>query len=80
MPTTRLYAVFQEYFVANDASAFTVLENKENLPWSTYVGVCGMPGISSPSLVRTWQVLMVICDDRSDGSPCMEGVRSPAKG
>ncbi|KAF9806657.1 hypothetical protein IEO21_08612 [Rhodonia placenta] len=32
------------YFVANDASAFTVLENKENLPWSTYVGVCGMPG------------------------------------
>lgn len=36
--------LFQEYFVATDASLFQVLENKENLPWSVYVGVCGMPG------------------------------------
>lgn len=46
-PGSHVYShafLFQEYFVANDASAFTVLENKENLPWSTYVGVCGMPG------------------------------------
>ncbi|EED79661.1 predicted protein [Postia placenta Mad-698-R] len=36
--------LFQEYFVATDTSLFQVLENKQNLPWSVYVGVCGMPG------------------------------------
>ncbi|OSX59414.1 hypothetical protein POSPLADRAFT_1075592 [Postia placenta MAD-698-R-SB12] len=34
----------QEYIVVNSASKFRVLENKEKLPWSVYVGVCGMPG------------------------------------
>ncbi|CCM07036.1 uncharacterized protein FIBRA_09355 [Fibroporia radiculosa] len=32
---------FQEYFVSKDASSFRVLENKEKLPWSVYVGVGG---------------------------------------
>ncbi|KZT03634.1 alcohol dehydrogenase [Laetiporus sulphureus 93-53] len=35
---------FQEYFVAKDASVFHMLENKEKLPWSIYIGVLGMPG------------------------------------
>lgn len=35
---------FQEYFVGKGASSFRVLENKEGLPWSVYVGVLGMPG------------------------------------
>ena len=40
---------FQEYSVIADpadmsADCFRVLDNKEGLPWSLYVGVCGMPG------------------------------------
>ncbi|KAI0918241.1 hypothetical protein AcV7_007041 [Taiwanofungus camphoratus] len=37
---------FQEYAVFPPSAATTVrvLENKERLPWSVYVGVCGMPG------------------------------------
>ncbi|KZT03632.1 NAD(P)-binding protein [Laetiporus sulphureus 93-53] len=45
-PGDHLYGSypFQEYLVAKDAKAFSVLENKEKLPWSVYVGVLGMPG------------------------------------
>ncbi|KZT03633.1 NAD(P)-binding protein [Laetiporus sulphureus 93-53] len=45
-PGDHLYGFypFQEYFVAKDAKGFSVLENKEKLPWSAYVGVLGMPG------------------------------------
>ncbi|TFY56027.1 hypothetical protein EVJ58_g7883 [Rhodofomes roseus] len=40
---------FQEYVVLSDPAElgrdiFRVLENKEGLPWSAYLGVCGMPG------------------------------------
>ena len=40
---------FQEYVVLSDpadmgSDCFRVLDNKEGLPWSVYVGVCGMPG------------------------------------
>jgi len=35
---------FQQYFVEKNASQLRVLENKEGLPWSVYVGVGGMPG------------------------------------
>ncbi|KAK7691642.1 hypothetical protein QCA50_005041 [Cerrena zonata] len=38
------FAPFQEYVVYKDAAYLRVLENKENLPWSAYVGVAGMPG------------------------------------
>lgn len=43
------YMPFQEYAVFADpaylgSDVFRVLENKERLPWSAYVGVCGMPG------------------------------------
>ncbi|KAI0634325.1 NAD-P-binding protein [Trametes polyzona] len=42
----HIYGIFKfkKYFVANDAKQYKVLENKEGLPWSVYVGVCGMPG------------------------------------
>ena len=33
------------------SSGIGVLDNKENLPWSVYVGVCGMPGRSHISLL-----------------------------
>ena len=40
-------AEFQEYVILpslpNDG-IWRVLENKQNLPWSVYVGVAGMPG------------------------------------
>ncbi|TBU55126.1 NAD(P)-binding protein [Dichomitus squalens] len=37
---------FQEYVVLSDPSKARtrVLENKESLPWTVYLGVCGMPG------------------------------------
>ncbi|KII94949.1 hypothetical protein PLICRDRAFT_33778 [Plicaturopsis crispa FD-325 SS-3] len=35
---------FVEYFVEKDASKLKLLENKEKLPWSVYVGAAGMPG------------------------------------
>ncbi|KAI0827338.1 NAD-P-binding protein [Trametes gibbosa] len=38
------FFAFQQYFVATDAKQYKVIENKEGLPWSVYVGVCGMPG------------------------------------
>ena len=52
---------FQEYAVFADpaylgSDVFRVLENKERLPWSAYVGVCGMPGKSRVLLssLRKW--------------------------
>ncbi|KAI0946354.1 hypothetical protein AcW1_009831 [Taiwanofungus camphoratus] len=40
------FSPFQEYAVFPPSAAATVrvLVNKERLPWSVYVGVCGMPG------------------------------------
>jgi len=38
------FVPFQEYFIAKNAGAFRVLKNEEKLPWSVYIGVCGMPG------------------------------------
>ncbi|KAH7912127.1 NAD-P-binding protein [Hygrophoropsis aurantiaca] len=35
---------FEEHFIRNRASDYLVLENKENLPWSLYVGAIGLPG------------------------------------
>ncbi|OBZ78385.1 Zinc-type alcohol dehydrogenase-like protein PB24D3.08c [Grifola frondosa] len=35
---------FQQYYVGKAATAFRILKNEVNLPWSAYVGVCGMPG------------------------------------
>lgn len=37
------YFPFQEYFLSKDAAIRMTLPN-EKLPWSVYVGVCGMPG------------------------------------
>ncbi|TFY64903.1 hypothetical protein EVJ58_g2313 [Rhodofomes roseus] len=45
------YFPFQEYVVfpspAHLGDVFRVLENKEGLPWSVYVGVGGMPGATA---------------------------------
>lgn len=38
------WTAFQEYVIKEDAKAFKVLKNEEKLPWSVYVGTCGMPG------------------------------------
>ncbi|GJE91334.1 NADP-dependent oxidoreductase [Phanerochaete sordida] len=35
---------FAQYFIRPSFDGFRVLENKEGLPWSVYVGVAGMPG------------------------------------
>ncbi|PCH38833.1 alcohol dehydrogenase [Wolfiporia cocos MD-104 SS10] len=50
-PGTHLYGTmpFQQYFIRNESEKFTVLQDRivgdeHNLPWSAYVGVCGMPG------------------------------------
>ena len=41
---------FKEYDVLLSESLkdYRKVENKENLPWSVYVGVCGMPGAYAP--------------------------------
>ncbi|KAI0649633.1 NAD-P-binding protein [Trametes meyenii] len=45
-PGDHLHGVFkfQHYVIEHDHTQFRVIENEENLPWSVYVGVCGMPG------------------------------------
>ncbi|EJF64325.1 NAD(P)-binding protein [Dichomitus squalens] len=45
-PGDHLYGFyrFQQYDVITDVKSFRVLENKEGLPWSVYLGVAGMPG------------------------------------
>jgi len=35
---------YQGYIILNDVSGLKVLENRENLSWSAYVGAAGMPG------------------------------------
>ena len=35
---------FVQYFILPSLDGFRVLENKEGLPWSVYLGVAGMPG------------------------------------
>jgi len=35
---------FQQYFIRNNLDRLKILENPHNLPWSTFVGVLGMPG------------------------------------
>jgi hypothetical protein len=39
-----VHKAFQAYINMPSASALRVLENKEKLPWSVYVGAAGMPG------------------------------------
>ena len=34
----------QQYFVKANLDGMRVIENPQKLPWSYYVGVCGMPG------------------------------------
>lgn len=45
------FLAFQEYTVLSGSVLPRVraVENKENLPWSAYVGVCGMPGRYHPA-------------------------------
>ncbi|KAI0672048.1 NAD-P-binding protein [Trametes maxima] len=45
-PGDHLHGVFkfQHYVIEHDHTQFRVIDNEENLPWSVYVGVCGMPG------------------------------------
>ncbi|RPD53531.1 NAD(P)-binding protein [Lentinus tigrinus ALCF2SS1-6] len=48
-PGDHLYGFypFVQYTIQQDAQAFRVLDDKPNLPWSAYIGVCGMPGETS---------------------------------
>ena len=39
------FAAFQQYWIAPALSqGLRIIENKEKLPWSVYLGVAGMPG------------------------------------
>ncbi|KAI0672253.1 NAD(P)-binding protein [Trametes maxima] len=42
----HLYGLFkfQHYVIDTAAEQYRVIKNKDNLPWSVYLGVCGMPG------------------------------------
>ena len=39
-----LVEAFKNYFVKNNLDRLKVIENSSNLPWSTFIGVLGMPG------------------------------------
>lgn len=39
-----LYAAYEEYFVWAKDKQTKLLKNEENIPWSLYIGVAGMPG------------------------------------
>lgn len=39
-----LRSAFQEYVVVSPTEPLQVLENKEGLPWSSYLGVLGIGG------------------------------------
>ncbi|OCH96220.1 NAD-P-binding protein [Obba rivulosa] len=55
-PGDHIYGMFpfQEYVVAQDPKGYKLLENKEGLPWSVYVGVCGMPGQTAYYAWKEW--------------------------
>ena len=42
-----LLEAFKNYFIKNNLDRLRVIENPYNLPWSTFIGVLGMPGKSS---------------------------------
>jgi len=35
----------------NDPTGLRIIKNEENLPWSVYVGVAGMPGKQSTAFL-----------------------------
>ena len=41
---TESCAALQNYVIVKDLSDLRKIENKEGLPWTAYLGVCGMPG------------------------------------
>ena len=71
--STEIVSGFQEYVILPglpDDGIWRVLENKENLPWSVYVGVAGMPG-ERDSIVDV--LLLTGC--RSNCLLWVEGIR-----
>ena len=55
------FLAFQEYTVLSGPvmSRVRAVENKENLPWSAYVGVCGMPGRYHPAVRSTITLISI---------------------
>ncbi|EPS99452.1 hypothetical protein FOMPIDRAFT_1124261, partial [Fomitopsis schrenkii] len=72
---------FQEYTVVAEPARlgpdiFRVLENKEGLPWSAYVGVCGMPGEYIASRVQEiWTGVARRVDHLAHGAGTMTRIR-----
>jgi NADPH-dependent curcumin reductase CurA len=52
---------FVEYWIANDAKKFRILENKEKLPWSLYVGLAGMPGQTAWMAWKEYAAAQKVC-------------------
>ena len=44
---TLLCAALQQYVVVKDTSLIRKIENKEGLPWTVYLSVLGMPGMTA---------------------------------
>ncbi|KAF7971147.1 hypothetical protein HWV62_21956 [Athelia sp. TMB] len=45
---------FQQYIVSDKVDNYRILENKEGLPWSAYVGAAGMPGKTAWFAWKEW--------------------------
>ncbi|KAF7982761.1 hypothetical protein HWV62_26660 [Athelia sp. TMB] len=45
---------FQQYIVSDKVDNYRILENKEGLPWSAYVGAAGMPVLRNEAGKTAW--------------------------
>ena len=45
--TTTFPPAFQKYVILPNLEHARVLKNEENFPWTAYVGVLGMPGLTA---------------------------------
>ena len=76
---TNSHATFQQYaIIKSDAlKDLRIVENKENIPWSAYVGICGMPGAiltARPQFIRR-----LTCTHSQDKPPTTDGRNSRSR-
>ena len=70
-------AAFQQYTIQKNAKAFHKVESKPNVPWSAYVGICGMPGTHEHNGLRRSATDWCL---RGDRVLRLEGVRQSPEG
>lgn len=70
---TSRTSAFEEYIVFSDADHIRVLKNEEQIPWTVYLGIAGMPGMYTCNYWRVY-LLIPLCTLRSDSLLRVEGI------